>query len=150
MSEYDDDDDIYRHDILYQINKDNLTNEGISPKELGVRRRSLKPIHVENIVKRIWGQHFVGKVLLTKQNLCYDNSACKCDLGLFSDPQELQIKLGVEYMNWGSNSQTPSTIPTLDLTTKTPNWNTAQHVKLGIMNRYARKYLQATGFQRRE
>jgi len=39
--------------------------------------------------------HFVGKVLLMRQNVCYDdkNSVCKYDMGggLFSDPQDKRI-----------------------------------------------------------
>jgi len=44
---------------------------------------------VENVVNRISGEHFVGSVLLIRQNLCYDNknSVYRCDLGLFSDPK---------------------------------------------------------------
>jgi len=50
-------------------------DRSFSPKELGQERSDVdvfKSVRVENVVKKDLGEHFVGKVLLMRQNLCYE------------------------------------------------------------------------------
>ena len=41
-----------------------------------------KSVHVENFVKRILRENFVGKVLLMRQNLCYDDNKTPAVAGM--------------------------------------------------------------------